>query len=96
MPESLPDAVARLLWDVDVTLVDLDRDREFVFERVMTRGSWEAMQWLRRRYPRGVIAEFVKTFGTRRLPPRDLAYWALISDVVVEPQPGGARPKWAG
>jgi hypothetical protein len=47
MPEPVPDAVTRLLWDVDPYRVDLNRDRALVFERVMPRGSWEAMQWLR-------------------------------------------------
>ena len=95
MPESLPDSVTRLLWDVDPSHIDLDRDRALVLERVMTRGTWEAMQWLRRTYAREVLADFVLTMGARKLPPRDLAYWALVADVSVPAEPGGARPRWA-
>jgi hypothetical protein len=93
---TLPPAVVRLLWDVDPETIDLDRDRTFVFERVMTRGTWEAMQWLRARYSRESIADFLRTQGAKRLPPRDLAYWALVADVELPSTPGGGRPRWAG
>jgi hypothetical protein len=36
--EDLPQAVARLLWDVDFARFDLDKDRQLVFERIMTRA----------------------------------------------------------
>jgi hypothetical protein len=92
----LPDFVARLLWDVDPLTVDPQRDQALIFERVMSRGSWEAMKWLRATYPRPVLADFVRTHGQRRLTPRDRAYWALVCDAEVEVGPGGGRPSWAG
>ena len=90
--EPIPESVVRLLWDVDWSAIDLDRDRAFVFERVMTRGTWEAMLWLRSRYSRDAIADFVRAEGVRKLPPRDLAYWALLTDVDVPASSGGGRP----
>jgi hypothetical protein len=88
-----------LLWDVDVEQIDLERDSSLVFERVMSRGTWDAMKWLRHRYPVGKLADFVRNRGRRVLSPRDLAYWALVCDVdlnQVEGDPGGGRPRWAG
>jgi hypothetical protein len=85
-----------LLWDVDPASLDFDRDRALIFERVMTRGTWEAMTWLRARYSREAIADFVTKEGTRRLAPRDLAYWALVSGCEVAAAAGGGRPRWAG
>jgi hypothetical protein len=95
---ELPQAVTRLLWDVDWERFDLDRDRALVFERVMTRGTWEAMKWLRRRYPEELLAEFVRARGHRLLAPRDLAYWSLVCNVDLAPETdvGGGRPRWAG
>ncbi len=93
---SLPADVARLLWDVDPAGIDPARDAPLIFERVMSRGSWEAMKWLRATYSKALLAEFVKTQGARRLSPRDLAYWALVCDVDVQPGAGGGRPGWAG
>lgn len=94
--ERVPEGVLRLLWDVDPATVDLDRDRALVFERVMSRGTWEAMKWLRQRYRREEIAAFLTGEGGRRLSARDLAYWALVADVELPTRPGGGRPSWAG
>lgn len=94
--KRLPDCVARLLWDVDVEQLDPDRDRELVMERVMSRGGWEAMKWLRARYRREELAEYLRRKGARRLSPRDFAYWALICELDVEVGAGGGRPGWAG
>jgi hypothetical protein len=92
----LPDFVTRLLWDVDASRINVRRDAPLIMERVMTRGSWDAMKWLRARYSREEIASFVREEGARRLSPRDLAYWALVSGVDVAVGPGGGRPRWAG
>jgi hypothetical protein len=94
----IPEDVVRLLWDVDVASLDLDRDRVLVFDRVMSRGTWEAMKWLRRRYAKASLAEYVRDRGRRVLTPRDLAYWALVCDVDLGQavDAGGGRPRWAG
>jgi hypothetical protein len=96
---ELPPFVARLLWDVDVQEIDIDRDRALVIERVMTRGTWEAMKWLRNRYSVEVLADFIRSRGRRLLAPRDLAYWALVcnvDDIARVDDVGGGRPRWAG
>lgn len=95
--DALPPDVARLLWDVEVSQIDLARagDRELVLERVMSRGTLAAMRWLRATFPREELAAFVRTKGRWRLTPRDLAYWALISGVTLEAPRGGGRPVWA-
>lgn len=91
---GLPDAVRILLWDIAPSSLDLSTHRDYVMERVMTRGSWEAMRWLKRTYPREQIADFVRRKGGR-LAPRDEAYWALIAGVALVHRPGGGRPGWA-
>ncbi len=96
MNPALSPSVARLLWDVDPEAVDLERDAALVMERVMSRGTWEAMRWLRQHYAVEHLAEFVRTRGPRLLAPRDLAYWALITGVEIDALQGGGRPKWAG
>lgn len=98
MVEPIPEDVERLLWDVDTCGVDLERDRVLVIERVMSRGSYRAMKWLRSRYENAVLAAFLRERGTRTLSPRDLAYWTLVCDVDLEStrDEGGGRPRWAG
>ena len=94
--EPVPESVPRLLWDVDPASIELDRDRAFVFERVMSRGTRDAMTWLRARYDVEAIRSFVREQGARKLAPRDLAYWSLVAGLDVAAEPGGSRPRWAG
>lgn len=92
---NYPDCIARLLWDVDPGSVDPERHSDYLIERVMQRGGFEAMRWLRARYPRETLAEFLRRRGDR-LAPRERAYWALIAGVELLVPPGGGRPAWAG
>jgi len=90
-----PEEIERLFWDVDPNAVDLAVHRDYVLERVMTRGTWDAMRWLRQTVPSSDIADFLDRRGDR-LTPRDLAYWSLMCGVRRPIPPGGGRPPWAG
>jgi hypothetical protein len=92
--EPVPVFVTRLFWDVEPADIDLEAHADYVLERVMSRGGWEAMRWLRRRYTAGVLADFLSRRGDR-LTPRDLAYWSLVCGLEAEHAPGGGRPSWA-
>jgi hypothetical protein len=90
---SLPDCVVRLLWDVDPATIDPRRDRDYVMERVMSRGTWEAMRWLRATYSSEEIRDFVQRRGDR-LSPRDRAYWSVVAGLPRVQEAGGGRPPW--
>lgn len=96
MSTSLPPAVEVLFWEVDPAAVDLDAHADYVMERVMLRGGWDAMRWLRATYPPAALASYLERKGRQRLPPRELAYWSLIAGLPDDPLPGGGRPRWAG
>lgn len=95
--DAFPPDVVRLLWDVEADALDLSRaaDRELVMERVMGRGTLEAMRWLRSRFSKDELAAFIRAKGKARLAPRDLAYWALVAGVPAPEARGGGRPGWA-
>ena len=91
----IPAELAWLFWDVDPTTIDLERHRDYVLERVMTRGDWLAMRWLIAHVERAHMAEFLARRADR-LTPRDRAFWSLIAEVPFQATPGGGRPAWAG
>lgn len=95
VPASLPPDVARLFWDTEPERVDLREHRDYVMERVMSRGGWTAMRWLRDTYPAEELADFLVRKGGR-LAPRERAYWSLIAGIELPSTRGGARPPWAG
>lgn len=90
-----PPEVSRLFWDVDVARLDLERDRDYVLERVMCRGELAAMRWLLATYSRMQLAEFLDR-RSERLPPRERAFWSLMAGRPAPSVPGGGRPAWAG
>jgi hypothetical protein len=92
---ALPEDVARLFWDVAPSAIDLVAHADYVMERVMSRGTLAAMNWLRRTYGVAELADFLRR-KAHRLSPRDRAYWALIAGLDLPQVPGGARPPWAG
>jgi hypothetical protein len=91
---EFPADVRRVLWDVDPDAIDPERHLDFVIERVMARGNWAAMRWLREQIPRERLVDVLQRRG-HRLSPRDVAYWRLVCKLPTEPQaPGGGRPPW--
>jgi hypothetical protein len=96
---AFPSSVARLFWEIDPASVDLQKHRDYVLERLMVRGGWDVMRWLRTTYSREDIADFLTRKG-HRLAPRELAYWTLIAGNDIPQQQterrGGGRPSWAG
>jgi hypothetical protein len=92
---ALPADVARLFWDTDPEQVDLLAHRDYVMERVMSRGNWTAMRWLRDTYSTDEMTDFLVHKG-HRLAPRELTYWSLIAGIEIAPPRGGARASWAG
>jgi hypothetical protein len=91
----IPAELAWLFWDVDPETIDLGCHRDYVVERVMTRGNWVAMCWLIDHVDRTDLAEFLRRRG-HVLTPRDRAFWSLIAEIPSRPTPGGGRPAWAG
>jgi len=91
----IPDDVTRLLWDMDLSTFDVDRDRAILFERVMSRGNWASMQWLRAHFDRDALRAFVQARGAAVLSPRDLAYWSAVCGLESPSEAGGGRPRWA-
>lgn len=95
---AVPAALHWLFWEIEPTTVDLVEHADYVMERVMSRGNWAAMCWLRRVYGEAELAAFLRHRG-ERLAPRERAYWELVAGVAPSSDaqaPGGGRPPWAG
>lgn len=75
--QGVPGVVRRVFWDVDPSGLSLDRDRDFVIERVLEYGGQQALCWLFQAYPRSTVALFLRSQGGRRLSERAWRFWAL-------------------
>jgi hypothetical protein len=75
---ALPPSVAALFWECDEGSVRWDRHRDAVVERVLARGDWESIQWLRRTAGDAVVREVVVRTRGRSLSPEQLRLWQLL------------------
>lgn len=92
---SVPVRFQSLFWDTELATIRLPEHADYVALRVMSRGTWDAMRWLRSAFDEATLRDVLARKG-ERLPPRERAYWSLVLDVPYAQQPGGGRPAWAG
>jgi hypothetical protein len=78
---GLPESLFPLFWEYDPIRIDLVKHAGLIIGRIMERGSWASMLWLQKTYSRDQLVSFLEKKGHRMLPPRELNYWALVSDV---------------
>jgi hypothetical protein len=81
---STPDFLKSFFWEYGDAKFDLNRNAHLVMERIMTRGSWKAMHWLRDTYSTQQIKTFLINKGVNVLPPRELNYWLFLTNTAPE------------
>lgn len=79
--DKIPEFLHSLLWDYDIDSIDIKIHAFLIIARIMERGTWETMQWLRKTYSNEELREFIEKKGVRLLPPRELNYWAFICGI---------------
>lgn len=79
----LPENLKSLFWDCDFGLVDLAEHLGFVIRRILDRGDWQAITWLRGSVGDAAIRDWFLATGGRGLDPRRLRFWGLILDIPV-------------
>ncbi len=88
---GLPEFLRPLFWEYDLNKIDLCRHADSIMHRIMERGDWQAMRWLRNAYSNGRIVSFLERRGKKVLPPRELNFWAFVSGI-----PEEIREAWVG
>lgn len=80
VPE-LPDSLRSLFWDCDFASVSLSEHRNFIVRRILDRGNWDAITWLRRTLGDAAIRDWFLAKSGGGLDPRKLRFWELILDM---------------
>ena len=78
---QLPSYLQRYFWEYDPQALDIHKHANVIMARVMERGTWQAMLWLREKYSVEEICSFLYSKGWKVLPPRELNYWALVGRI---------------
>jgi len=76
--ESIPARLRPFFWDVPFRRLRLDRDRDLIIRRLLDRGDWEAVQWLRTRFPDRDLKNWLVDRRGAGLSPQKLRFWELV------------------
>ncbi len=78
---GLPSALAGLFWDVAPGELSWQRHRDYIAERVLAEGSWDAITWLREELGDPALRELIRRKRGRLLSRPQLRFWQLILDL---------------
>ena len=81
---GLPEMLRAFFWDCDFTQLTLATHRDFVVERVLTAGTWDAVCWLRRAVGDAALDAWLRRHRGGSLSPQQLRFWELILDLPTE------------
>jgi len=87
--QNIPDTLHPFFWEYDVETLDIYNDADVIMSRIMERGSWQAMTWLRKAFSNAELKAFLQKKGRKFLPLRELNYWAMICGI-----PAETRKQW--
>ena len=63
-------------WDTEPDRIDLQKNKEYIIERVLELGDDKAVRWLFAKYPRSEIKKVLAR--SRRISRKSSHYWSLI------------------
>ena len=84
MDNKLPENLHRFFWEYDPDAICINEHSHLIMWRLMERGTWEAMLWLRKTFSNEQIVDFLHRKGKNVLSARELNYWSVISGVADE------------
>lgn len=79
--DRLPDELRSLFWDCDSSAVSLEANLSFVIRRVLDRGTWDEITWLRKTVGDSAIRDWFLNKRGGGLDPPKLRFWGLILDL---------------
>ncbi|MGA7194011.1 MAG: winged helix-turn-helix domain-containing protein [Anaerolineales bacterium] len=75
---SLPKSLQRYFWDYSFKDLSWMKDRDLIIRRLLTDGSWESIQWLRKRIGDDSLQRWLIAHQARGLSPRQIRFWSLV------------------
>lgn len=80
----IPACVGMLFWEYDDGAVSWEHHRDFIIERVLARGDWEAVRWVRAQAGDAALREVLSRTRGRSLSRAQLRFWQLVLDLPEE------------
>ena len=81
MKNDFPDYVKSLFWDCDINDIDVEKHQDFIIRRVLDRGEWSAVKWLRKDVGDDAIRNWLLKTKGKGLEPRKINFWGIILNI---------------
>ena len=81
---TLPASLQAFFWDCDFAALSWNAHRDFIIRRLLQRGAWDSIQWLRRKIGDPVLRAWIIAHAGGGLAPRQSRFWELILDLPPE------------
>ena len=75
---SLPASIAKLFWESEPASLDWEHDRDLIIRRVLTRGDWKAITWLRTHLGDAALRAWLERRQGDDLSLRQLRFWEIV------------------
>ena len=75
---GLPKQLRPLFWDYRFSRLSITKDRDLIIRRILSSGSWDAVQWLRKKFGDQALREWLIAHDGRGLTARQLRFWELL------------------
>ena len=76
--DCIPVELRPLFWDCNFDDLQLPADRDFIINRVLSCGDWDAVQWLRKSAGDAELEDWLKKRHGASLSPERLRFWELV------------------
>lgn len=78
---ELPSTLKIWFWDCDFSSLTWEEHGSFIIRRILDRGDWDTITWLRRAIGDGVLRDWFLAKSGGGLDPPKLRFWGLILDL---------------
>ena len=78
---KLPEHLRPLFWDYPFGRLRWETDAPFVINRILARGSFGSLKWLRRKIGDEGLRQWITQHRGRGLGPDDLAFWQVVLEL---------------
>ena len=79
MQGIIPTDFKRYFWDTDINKLSIEKNRNYIIERLLELGDIRELKWLKETYPKKDIIDTLKS--STRISPKTGNFFALYYQV---------------
>ena len=78
---SIPASLTPFFQEYNIEKLSPEKDSHTIIERVLQFGNRAELRWLFSVYSKEQVTEWVRQFGTEKLPQPHRTFWQVVLDI---------------